>query len=134
MDAVPVFVAVDVIYIISSTPLSDSSRGTMTLFSTVSALAPVYVADTRTVGGAMLGNCSIGNWISPNMPSATINTEITPESMGRSIKVFTVMILQFYDKFKELNLDASYRSNYKMTNCIIVVANDGVATAYLILK
>ena len=112
MDAVPVFVAVDVRYIISSTPLRDSSRGTMTLFSTVSALAPVYVADTRTVGGAMLGNCSIGNWISPNMPSATINTEMTPASMGRSIKVFTVMTLKFYDKFKGLNLDILYRSGY----------------------
>ena len=44
IDAVPVFVAVEVIYIMSSTPLSDSSSGTMTLFITVSALAPVYDA------------------------------------------------------------------------------------------
>ena len=41
MEALPLFDAVDDIYIMPSTPLMASSRGTMTLFCTVSALAPV---------------------------------------------------------------------------------------------
>ena len=41
IEALPVFVAEEVIYDISSTPLMASSNGTMTLFSTASELAPV---------------------------------------------------------------------------------------------
>lgn len=39
--AEPLFDAVEVMYIMFSTPLSASSSGTTTLFCTVSALAPV---------------------------------------------------------------------------------------------
>ena len=98
IEAVPVLVAVEVIYIMSSTPLSDSSSGTITLFITVSALAPVYVAVTRTVGGAIFGNCSIGKRARPRAPTMTMSTEITPARMGRSMKVFTVIAIIFCGK------------------------------------
>ena len=41
MPALPVLEALEVMYIMFSTPLRLSSRGTTTLFCTVSALAPV---------------------------------------------------------------------------------------------
>ena len=91
MDAVPLFDADDVMYIMPSTPLMASSRGTMTLFCTVSALAPVYEAITRTVGGAISGNCSSARRLSPMMPISTISTLMTPDNIGRSMKVLTFM-------------------------------------------
>ena len=95
MDAVPLFDAVDVIYIMPSTPLIASSRGTTTLFCTVSAFAPVYDAMTRTVGGAISGNCSSGRLASPMIPTSTISTLITQDNIGRSMKVFTFMLILF---------------------------------------
>ena len=89
IEAVPLFEAVEVMYIMPSTPLMASSRGTTTLFCTVSALAPVYDAMIRTVGGAISGNCSNANRLSPMIPTSTISTLITPDSIGLSIKVLT---------------------------------------------
>ena len=73
-----------------------SSNGTTTLFCTVSALAPVYEAMILTVGGAISGNCSNARRLSPMMPTSTISTEITPDNIGRSIKVLTFTFLPFY--------------------------------------
>ena len=73
----------------SSTPFMASSSGTMTLFSTVSALAPGYDVVTSTVGGAMFGNCSTGSPDSDMMPNSIIATDITMERTGRSMNVFT---------------------------------------------
>ena len=81
--AIPELVAVDVMYVMFSTPLILSSRGVMTEFNTVCASAPVYDVDTIIVGGAMSGYCSIGRLTSPIVPSSTKNMEITVESTGR---------------------------------------------------
>ena len=51
------------------------------------ASAPVYVADTLTVGGAISGNCSIGSCDKLIKPRIRISTEITPARIGRSINV-----------------------------------------------
>ena len=110
IEAVPVLVAVDVMYIMSSTPLRDSSSGTITLFITVSAFAPVYDACTLTVGGAMFGNCSIGSCTNPIIPSITINTDMTPARIGRSMNVLTVIFNWILDKIKPLNFKPEYLS------------------------
>ena len=79
----------DVMYVMSSTPFMASSSGVTTLLSTVSALAPVYVALTMMVGGAMSGYCSMGRLASPMMPTSTMSTDIAPERMGRLTNIFT---------------------------------------------
>ena len=83
----PVLDAVDVMYIMFSTPLICSSNGAMTEFNTVDALAPVYVALTDTVGGAMSGYWVIGNVANPIAPRMTIKMEITVDSTGRLINL-----------------------------------------------
>ena len=70
-----------------STPLICSSNGAMTEFNTVDALAPVYVALTDTVGGAMSGYWVIGNVANPIAPRMTIKMEITVDSTGRLINL-----------------------------------------------
>ena len=75
--------ALEVMYIMFSTPLICSSRGAITEFNTVDALAPVYVALTDTVGGAMSGYCVIGSVANPIAPRITIKMGITVDSTGR---------------------------------------------------
>ena len=91
MLAEPVLVAVDTMYIMFSTPFMASSSGTMTLFCTVAALAPVYVALTLIVGGAISGNCSIGRLTREITPTRSMATEMTPDRMGLSMKVLMFM-------------------------------------------
>ena len=74
-----------------STPLICSSSGVTTLFKTVSAFAPVYEVETRTVGGAMSGYCSIGRLNKQITPNMTIIMEITEDKTGRSIKVLNMI-------------------------------------------
>lgn len=69
-----------------------SSRGTMTLFSTVSAFAPGYDVVTSTVGGAIFGNCSTGSLMRAINPSNNIPADMTIDRTGRSINVFTVIL------------------------------------------
>ena len=68
-----------------------SSKGVTTLFCTVSALAPGYDAHTLMAGGAMSGYFSTGSEVSAITPNATMNTLMTIESKGLSIKVLTVI-------------------------------------------
>ena len=70
-----------------STPFIASSSGITTLLSTVWALAPVYVAETETVGGAMSGYCVIGSETKPITPKITMIIEITVDNTGRLINL-----------------------------------------------
>ena len=74
-----------------STPFIAASSGVTTLFITVSAFAPVYVALTLTVGGAMSGYCSMGRLNSPSITSITIVTDSIADIIGRLVKVFMSM-------------------------------------------
>ncbi len=47
-------------YIIPSTPLTCASIGAAMVSRTVRALAPGYIAVTRTVGGVTSGYCATG--------------------------------------------------------------------------
>ena len=82
-----------------STPLICSSKGAITLFNTVWALAPLYEVDTRTVGGAISGYCVIGILIRPMTPRMTITMEITVDSTGLLINLsnFIVLVVLFVD-------------------------------------
>ncbi len=91
MSAEPVLVAVDSIWVIPSAPFIDSSRGAITELSTAWALAPVYVVDTRIVGGARSGYCVIGSDVRPIKPSNTIKIDITVDSTGRLMNVSNFM-------------------------------------------
>ena len=78
-----------------STPLICSSRGAITLFSTVWAFAPVYDVLTCTVGGAMSGYWVTGMDTRPRIPKMTIMMEITVESTGRLINLSNFIVLRF---------------------------------------
>jgi len=58
----------------------------VTLASTASALAPVYVAATVTVGGAMFGNCAIGSVGIATTPSSKMTSAHTVAKTGRRRK------------------------------------------------
>ncbi len=58
----------------------------MTLFSTVSADAPVYVVEILMVGGAISGYWATGNDIIEPIPASIIIIEITQANIGRLIK------------------------------------------------
>ena len=73
----------------------DSSRGAITDFWMVSALAPGYWVITITVGGAMSGYCSIGRVARPMQPARTMTIEITLDSTGRSMNTFNFMGTSF---------------------------------------
>ena len=92
--ALPVLVAVEVMYVMFSTPLMASSNGTITDFCTVSALAPAYEVDTLMVGGAISGYCSIGSEKRPIKPTIRITAEMTIDNIGRSINVFRFILIQ----------------------------------------
>jgi hypothetical protein len=65
------------------------SSGIVTLFSTTSALAPGYEADTRTVGGVMCGYCATGSSGSDTAPASTIRIARTDAKIGRAMKKLT---------------------------------------------
>src|SRR5690554_263366 len=90
MLALPLLLAVDVIYVIPSTPLICSSIGITTLSKTVAAFAPGKVARTWTVGGAISGYCVVGSVAIPNTPKIKMMMETTLERTGRSIN-FLIM-------------------------------------------
>ena len=62
------------------------SSGVVTLASTASALAPVYTAETVTVGGAMFGNCAIGSVGIATTPRSKMTSEQTVAKTGRRRK------------------------------------------------
>src|ERR1700761_4592301 len=78
-----------------STPLICCSSGTMTLCSTTWALAPLYVAETWTVGGEMSGYWATGSFVIPNTPSRTMITEMTVLRTGCVIKLFSIFLRLF---------------------------------------
>ena len=55
----------------------------VTVFSTVAAEAPGYVAEIVTVGGAMVGYCAIGIFVSVSIPANIMTNAITHAKMGR---------------------------------------------------
>ena len=81
-------------YDIPGTPLMALSKGVTTAFTHVSALAPVYFVVTVTSGGAILGNCVIGNWVKAIIPSNRMKTEITIDKTGLSVN-FNFIIPKF---------------------------------------
>jgi len=93
MEALPVLEASEVMYVMFSTPLMASSRGTITLFCTAVALAPLYVVLTRMVGGAISGYCSTGSTESPMTPTITMNMDITSDRIGLSMNVLRFIFL-----------------------------------------
>ena len=61
----------------------------VTVCSTVSALAPMYVAVTVTVGGAICGYCAIGSVGIVMSPTNTMKSEQTDAKIGRRRKYVT---------------------------------------------
>src|SRR5690554_2111863 len=84
--SIPASELVDSIKIMSSTPLISCSNGAATASATTCALAPGYIADTTTCGGATSGYISMGKVRIATIPTKTIITEMTDENNGRSIK------------------------------------------------
>src|SRR5690606_23391075 len=74
-----------------STPLICSSIGMMTLARMVSALAPGELADTWTVGGAISGYWVTGSVAKPKTPNNNRIMDITVESTGLSMNVFSIV-------------------------------------------
>jgi hypothetical protein len=60
--------------------------GAATVLDKVSALAPGYVAVTKTVGGAICGYCATGNFIAAAKPAKTIMMDSTLAKIGLVIK------------------------------------------------
>lgn len=77
---------VELMYIIPSTPFTDSSMGTPTVSATVCASAPGYVALTETVGGVISGYCATGRVLTVMTPTSIISTASTVAKMSRSMK------------------------------------------------
>ena len=90
MVAEPALVAVELMYIMFSTPLIWSSSGAMTEFNTVWALAPWL---TYTVGGAMSGYCSTGSVKSEISPITRISTDMEIAITGRFINIFPFILM-----------------------------------------
>jgi hypothetical protein len=57
--------------------------GAATVSAITRALAPGYVASTSTVGGVMLGVCSMGRKGIVMPPASTITIETTEAKIGR---------------------------------------------------
>src|SRR5690554_3705665 len=90
MVARPVLLALEVIYVIPSTPLICSSIGTITLSKTVAALAPGKFAETCTVGGAISGYWVVGREEIPKTPNINMIMETTLDRTGRSINFLII--------------------------------------------
>src|SRR5256885_14690740 len=69
-----------------STPLTCCSIGAATVSATTWALAPGYVADTSTVGGAISGYCAIGSVNRATLPPSTMTMDSTEAKIGRLMK------------------------------------------------
>ncbi len=69
-------------------PDSCSSIGAATVFASVSAFAPGYVAVIVTVGGAMSGYCAIGSVFNATSPASIRMIAITLAKIGRRMKNF----------------------------------------------
>src|SRR5690349_18830050 len=69
-----------------STPDSCSSIGAATVFASVSALAPGYVALIVTVGGAISGYCAIGRICEAMTPASAMMIAMTLAKIGRWMK------------------------------------------------
>jgi hypothetical protein len=79
-------------YFIPGTPLIALSNGTIAAFVTVSAFAPVYSMVTFTSGGAMAGNCVMGNFSIAKTPNRLIIKDITIDNMGLLIKSRVIIV------------------------------------------
>ena len=90
MVAVPESSDVDDRYSKWSRPLICCSITCVTVFSTVFADAPGYVALICTAGGAMVGYCAIGNVKTDAIPASIRMMAITHAKIGRSIKNFAM--------------------------------------------
>src|SRR5580700_6422168 len=82
----PSLLLCDDMYSMFSTPTTCCSIGAATVSATIWALAPGYVAVTRTVGGVTSGYWAIGRRAAAIPPSRTMTREITQARTGRSMK------------------------------------------------
>ena len=60
----------------------------VTVFCTVSADAPAYMALTAMDGGATVGYCATGRCVTARMPPSMMSRESTQAKIGRSMKNF----------------------------------------------
>ena len=88
----PAFEAVELIYIMFSTPLILSSSGMITAFIMALASAPVYWAVTCTVGGAMSGYCSTGRVRSEIIPTISIKIDTDMAITDRLINILPFIL------------------------------------------
>ena len=72
-----------------SAPFSCSSSGIVTEFSTTSAPAPMYWAETATCGGTSGGNCAIGSVSIETPPARMMISAMAEAKIGRVMKKFT---------------------------------------------
>ena len=80
------------------TPLMFSSNGCTTAFMMVLASAPVYDVETRTVGGAMFGYCSMGSVLMQIKPTSVMTIAIAHAITYLLIKMFPFMVyFSFFD-------------------------------------
>src|SRR4030095_15699816 len=89
IDELPSFELLEDMYSMPSTPLICCSSGIVTLFSTTSALAPGYDAETRTVGGGMCETWPTGSSATDTAPASVIRIARTDAKMGRAMKKST---------------------------------------------
>src|ERR1700761_7195809 len=87
----PVLVLLLCIYSICGVPFTCSSMGVATVCSTVSASAPVYDADTETLGGDISGYWSTARLSRHISPAITNTSDITIAVTGLLINVFAIM-------------------------------------------
>jgi hypothetical protein len=87
---VPSLLELEVMYVMFSTPLIDSSSGVATLRATTSALAPGYLAVTSTLGGAISGKREMGSVKMDRPPSISKMIDTTVDNTGLSINLFSI--------------------------------------------
>src|SRR5688572_11356375 len=80
--------AIDLRYVMSSTPLIASSSGVATVSAITLGLAPGYTVRTTTDGGTTSGYSLIGSSGIAIRPAAKITIESTAAKIGRSMKNF----------------------------------------------
>src|ERR1700735_212698 len=87
----PLLVLLLCMYSMPGVPFTCSSIGVATVCSTVSASAPVYEADTETLGGDISGYWSTARLSRQISPAITNTSDITIAVTGLLIKVFAIM-------------------------------------------
>src|SRR5690606_16777757 len=75
-----------------STPLMAVSSGPPTTSAITSALAPGYMAETETVGGAICGYCWMGSEKTAIVPAIEMMIEMTMASLVREMKRFEIIV------------------------------------------